>query len=190
MGSTFRLRGGLVIGVALAVLTLCACSTKTPAAGGLGGLSTVKSTTSANPTSAVSTPTSTSTPKQPTSNPTHKATTPAGPKIVQFNVKQKPACPIIATSDAPFSKDAVDIILEWKVTGATQVALSLDDKNFFKTYHTGSIQDYPTTDEVQLSFACDPANQPNTTHTYTLDTIGGTGGYVQKSLTVTVRTSP
>ena len=88
-------------------------------------------------------------------------------------MKQKPACPVIPTSDAPFSKAGTDIVLEWNVTGATQVALSLDNPGFFKTYHTGSIDNYPTKHTVDLSFQCDPTVQPNTTHKYTLDTIGG-----------------
>jgi hypothetical protein len=95
----------------------------------------------------------------------------------------------VGTTDAPFHQDGADIIVQWKVTGATGVALSLDSPGFFKQYGTGSIGKYGATGEMELSFQCDVTVQPNTTHVYTLDTIGG-GPSVEKSLTVTKPTSP
>jgi hypothetical protein len=75
------------------------------------------------------------------------------------------------------------------VTGATQVALSLDSPNFYAMNGgTGSIGEFAATDTADLSFQCDATVQPNTTHVYTLNTVSKPT--VAKSITVTVRTSP
>lgn len=68
------------------------------------------------------------------------------------------------------------------------MALSLDAPNYFDTHHTGSYSDYGTSGEVDLSFPCDTNVQPNTTHTYTLDTLGSKD--LRKTITVTKQTSP
>jgi hypothetical protein len=177
-------------GIVVTALLLAACSAKSGSSG-TGGLVgpqpgtsvsvTSGSTTTVAPSTATSTPTSVTTSKTSGSG--------GGAHIVTFKVKQKPACPIIPTSDAPFSKEGTNIVLEWNVTGATKVALSLDNPGFFKTYHTGSIDDYSPKHTVDLSFQCDPTVQPNTTHKYTLDTIGG-GATIERTITVTVQTSP
>jgi hypothetical protein len=115
---------------------------------------------------------------------------PSGPRIVSFVVTQQPSCPIVGTTDAPFSKPGTDIKLSWNVTGGVKrVALSLDSPGFFQQYGTGSIDTYAPQGSVDLSFQCDPTDQPNTTHKYTLDTIGG-GTSVEKTITVTKQTSP
>jgi len=182
-------------GIVVAVLLVAACSSKSGSAG-TGGLvgaqpgTTVSVSAGSTTTLAPSTGSTTSTPTTATTSKTSgSGGGSSGVHIVTFKVKQKPACPIIPTSDAPFSKDGTNIILEWNVTGASKVALSLDSPNFFKTYHTGSIDDYAPKKTVDLSFQCDPTVQPNTTHTYTLDTIGG-GATIERSITVTVQTSP
>ncbi len=188
----------VVGGIVVAALSLAACSSKSGSAGA-GGLvgaqpgttvSVSTGPTTTLPPSSGSISTTTSTPTSATTSKTGgSGGGGSGVHVVTFQVKQKPACPIIPTSDAPFSKAGTDIVLEWNVTGATKVALSLDSPNFFKTYHTGSIDDYPTKHTVDLTFQCDPTVQPNTTHTYTLDTIGG-GATVERTITVTVQTSP
>jgi hypothetical protein len=180
----------VVLGVIAMLVALAGCS-KTSTVKGSGGLSGSSPSTSPTvpATSAGSTPT-TGTSATSTATGTHTKTAAAGPTIDYFAVSQKPACPVVATSASPFAKDGVDIKLKWKVTGgASKVALSLDDKDFFKTYGSGTISDYPTTDEIDLAFSCDPTVQPNTTHTYYLDTIGG-GSSVRKVVTITVQTSP
>ena len=181
-------------GLMIAALTSTAACTKTATTTTQGGLSAASGPATAPAASGTGGGTSPS----PTGTTATSATTPAaattkpvatGPRIVDFSVKQKPACPIVPTSDAPFAKDPVNIVLQWTVTGATQVALSLDEPGFFKKYHTGSLDEYPTKQTLELAFNCDPTVQPNTTHVYTLDTIGG-GASQEKTLTVTVQTSP
>jgi hypothetical protein len=188
---TSVVRRWAAIGLATGLLALggCAKSSTVNGAGGLGASSpSLAPTVPGTSGSATAAPTVSSTP---TSTPTHTKTKTPSPTIDSFVVSQKPMCPVIATSDAPGDANpGFDIKLSWHVTGgATKVALSLDDPGFFKKFHTGGIADYPTTDEVDLAFECDPAVQPNTTHTYTLDTIGG-GSSVEKTVTVTVQTSP
>ena len=115
-----------------------------------------------------------------------------GPTIVDFSIKQQPSCPIVGTSDAPFHQDGVNIIVQWKTSGGvTGVGLSLDSPtDFFKNNGgNGSIGNYGPSGQMELSFQCESTNGPNTTHTYTLDTIGG-GKSVQKTLTVTKPTNP
>jgi hypothetical protein len=101
-------------------------------------------------------------------------------QIVSFTVTRQPACPVVGTPDAPFSAPGQDIAIEWKVTGATRVALSVD-KGLYQTYD--GIHGTAT-----ISFPCD-TNQPMTTHTYTINTLGG-GTSRSKTLTVTKQSNP
>lgn len=181
-------RSRLACGLAVVALAATGCASK--GGSGSGGLTGAQPGTSVSVTSGPATtlPTSTPTPT-PTSTSGAGITGTSDPKIVTFKVKRKPACAVIATSDAPFAVDPVNIILEWKVSGATGIALSLDNPDFFKTYHTGSLDNYGTSGTVELPFNCDPTVQPNTTHKYTLDTLGP-GKTQQQTLTVTVQTSP
>jgi hypothetical protein len=119
---------------------------------------------------------------------TASVTAASGATVSSFKITQQPACPIVATTDAPFSKPGVDIKLSWSVTGASKVALSLDSPNFYAMNGTGSIGEYAATDTVDLPFECDVTVQPNTTHVYTLNTVSTPTA--AKSITVTVRTSP
>jgi hypothetical protein len=180
-------RAGVIVSVA-ALLATTACSSKSPAGAGSGGLSGVSAppVTAPAPTPATAVPTDTATSS--TATGTH-TTKPAGPKIVTFDVKQKAICPVVGGGTAaPYMADGQDLILEWTVPGATKVALSLDDKNWFKNNHTGSIgSDYPPSGSLTVPFACDEAQQPFTVHTYTLDAVNGTA---EKTISVSARTDP
>jgi hypothetical protein len=198
-----RTRIWMTIGLATAALLLSACSKSATVTGssGLTGVGSQPPAVSPTPpgatpattspaTSGTTDTTTTDTTKAPTKTKTTTKKASSGPKIDSFVVTQKPSCPIVPTSDAPFSKPGTDIKLKWTASGgATNVALSLDDVNFFKNNGSGSISNYPVTDEVDLAFECDPTVQPDTTHKYILDTIGG-GKSVEKIITVTVQTSP
>lgn len=174
-----RLTAVVVVGLAIAAFTLSGCAKSPPT--GQGALGTTTTTPTSTGTQPTGTPTTTS---------THTSGGGGGGPAVVFSVKQKPSCPIVGTSDAPFSQPGQDIVLQWQTSGgATGVALSIDDPNFFKTYHSGSYGSYGTSGTIDLAFQCDATVQPNTTHTYTLDTTGG-GTSAEKTLTVTVPTSP
>jgi hypothetical protein len=111
--------------------------------------------------------------------------------IDQFKVTQQPSCPVVGSSDAPFTSPGQSIKLSWNVSGpgVTGVALSIDDPTFFDHYQTGSYGTYGKSGELELAFGCDSTSQPTTTHKYTLNTIGG-GPSVSKTLTVSVPTNP
>ncbi|MCW6003056.1 hypothetical protein K1W54_00435 [Micromonospora sp. CPCC 205371] len=120
--------------------------------------------------SAPATPTpTTAAPQTPAARTTTApATTPAttrpptGPKIVYFRVTQQPRCPQ-GTSEYPV--EGVPVILEWKVTGAKQVTLSVDGPGVYDTYETAG--------SATLSFPCGGEPGETVTHTYLLKTVGG-----------------
>ncbi len=114
---------------------------------------------------------------------------PSGPRIVYFKVTSKPACPVVGTSAAPFSAPGQPVTLAWKVTGASGVALSIDDPGFFDAHHTGSYQDYGNEGTVTLAFGCGDTSKPQTTHRYTINTMGGSDS-AAKTISVTVPTQP
>ncbi len=151
-----------------------------------GSASPAVSSSSASPSAAASTLTVVQTTAAAPPAATSKA--PAGASVSYFKVTQQPSCPIVATSDAPYGKPGSDIVVSWSVSGASQVALSLDDAGFYAKYGTGSLADYPATGSAELSFQCDPTVQPNTTHVYYLNTVSKPT--VLKTITVTVPTSP
>lgn len=125
------------------------------------------------------TTTATTKPPTPKSSTTPKSSPSAasGPVIVSFKVTQQPVCERVATSDAPF-QPAKDIIVAWKVTGATNVALSMDG-GLYRS-------DYGPEDQQQLYFAC-KSGDPHPSHTYTITT---SGGGASRSQTITVTISP
>jgi hypothetical protein len=171
---------GLVVGAALllAAATGCAKSDKPTDTADKQGLSTVDQ--SATPTAAG---TATSPASHPSSAPAATSAKPTktsgGAQITTFKVTQQPLCAIPGTTDAPYHRDAQDIILAWQVTGATGVDLYLDG---------GLYGSYGATGNQQLYFACD--TKPKQSHTYKLVTKGGPGQPATKSLTVTADNNP
>jgi hypothetical protein len=133
-------------------------------AGGLGSAQVTSAPTGAAPTS----PSARST--TPAARPTTKRPA-TGPKIVYFRIAQQPRCPQ-GTSEYPV--EGVPVTLEWKVTGAKNVTLSVDGPGVYDTYGaTGS---------ATLSFPCGGEPGETVTHTYLLKTVGG-GPVRSKSLT-------
>jgi hypothetical protein len=74
------------------------------------------------------------------------------------------------------------------VSGASNVALSLDDPTFYMKNGAGSYGEFPSSGTIDFAFECDPTVLPNTTHTYTLNTVSKPS--VAMTLTVTVPTNP
>lgn len=109
--------------------------------------------------------------------PTRKpaTTTQSGPQIVYLRVKQKPQCPQ-GTNQYPVP--GVPLILEWKVSGAHQVALSVDNPTMVGSYGT-----YGTESTETFMFGCGGAPNTLEKHTYTIYTVGG-GAQQRKTLTV------
>lgn len=186
-------------GAALVVsaLALGACASKAKAGSGqlgnLNGTSTPAPTPSVAP-SVTGGSTASSAPPSSTATPSHSGTgggNGGSSVTLTLAITQQPACPVVATSDSPFSSPGSDIIIHWTVSGgATGVAVSMDDPNFFAQYHTGSQQNFDgKSGDAELPYSCDITVQPNTKHVYTFDTLGG-GPTVQKSLTVIKQTSP
>lgn len=102
----------------------------------------------------------------------------AGPQIVSFTVEGNASC---FESGPGFSSPGT-VTLSWKVTGATKVALSIDDPSFFSQHGSGSWEsNLAATHTETISFPCNAGNGVVTTHKYTLDTMDG-GAH--KSMTI------
>ncbi len=185
-----------VFALAATLAAVSACSSNKPANGN-GALTgetptvsptppTASTTATLSPTAAASTASSTTV----TVTSTGTSVAASGPKL-SFVMTQKPSCPVFGDgTDAPFTQAGSDIKLKWSTSGGVKkVALSLDSPGFFQQYGTGSIDTYAPDGSVDLAFQCDPTVLPNTTHKYTLDTIGG-GKTIEKTITVTVQTDP
>jgi hypothetical protein len=115
------------------------------------------------------TTTNSPTPKATTATPKSSPSTASGPQIVTFKISGNASC---SESGPGFSAPGT-VTLTWKVTGATKVALSIDDPTFFGTYGTGSFSTYGATDTQTIPFACNVASGQTATHKYTLDTMDG-----------------
>lgn len=99
----------------------------------------------------------------------------ARPRISYLRVAQRPKC---AEGTAVFRAEPVPLVLEWKITGATGGALSVDDPS-------GTPGTYGPVDlegSMEFSFACTGEVGTTEKHTYALYTVGG--GPV-RSMTVT-----
>ncbi|BCY08284.1 hypothetical protein [Actinoplanes sp. L3-i22] len=110
---------------------------------------------------------------RPTSTHTTTTTTaPAGPVISYYRVSGKPSCPS-GTDQAKFPGE--DVTLEWKVTGADTVTLSVDGPGIYAAYDAK--------DSATLSFPCsgDPGSYQS--HKYLL-TASGPNGTKTRTLTV------
>ncbi|MFY1674190.1 hypothetical protein ACN27G_30300 [Plantactinospora sp. WMMB334] len=88
---------------------------------------------------------------------------PGGPTIDHYRIKQKPQC------DQGTNVNRVPglpVILEWKVTGADQVTISVDGPGVYDTY--------PATGSATINFSCgDGEPGEYVKHTYLLRTVGG-----------------
>lgn len=98
----------------------------------------------------------------------------SGPAIVYFRVRQKPSCPA-GTSVNPIA--GTPVVLEWKVTRADKVTLSVDGPG---VYGDG----YAPTGTETLSFPCSGSEGDIQRHTYLL-TVTNADGKQSKKLAVT-----
>jgi hypothetical protein len=90
----------------------------------------------------------------------------SGTQIVYFRVKQQPKC---EEGTDVYRSPAVPAIIEWKVTGATKVALSVDNPNLVGAYQTYD----GTQGSETFTFSCGGPAGSTETHQYTINTIGG-----------------
>ncbi|BCJ65330.1 hypothetical protein [Polymorphospora rubra] len=111
---------------------------------------------------------------QPTQGGGHPTKPPAGTSIVYFKVVQKPTCP---TGTDPGRA----LIVGWKTTGATAVALSADNPGMVGSYGTY----HGNEGSQEFSFSCAEKGRTET-HTYTIHTIGD-GPQRSKTLDVSLQ---
>jgi hypothetical protein len=144
--------------------------------------STPSPSASAGIPAATPSPGPTATRETPRNTQTTKSTKPAttrppqdeGPRIVYFRIKQKPQCP---QGTSEFPREGTPVVVEWKVTGAREVTISVDGPGIYGTY--------PTEGSETFDFSCGGADPGQTVkHTYLLKTVGG-GSTRSKQLTAT-----
>lgn len=167
----------LAVFAALSVLALAACSDDSDKPNAIPSFATDATAT---PTVAATTPGAATPPATKASTEPPKASPsksqPSGPQIVYFRVKTKPTC----SSGGPgFPATNIGVTLEWKVTGADHVTVSIDGPGEFGTYDTTFTHEFP--------FGCAPQGD-TATHTYLLKTVGG-GPVRDKTITVQARTN-
>jgi hypothetical protein len=102
-----------------------------------------------------------------------------GAQIVSFEVVQQPRC---ASGTTAYETPAVPLKIKWKVTGATGVALSVDDPN-----RVGSYGSYGPEETMEFTFSCGGAVGSTETHKYTIHTTGGSGQAKSKTVTVSTK---
>lgn len=115
---------------------------------------------------------------RPTTAPTTSA--PDGSAVIaSFEVTQQPRC---AEGTAVVRAPAVPVIISWRVTGATGVALSVDNPQI-----VGSYGQYGPQESLELSFPCDGPVGSTVTHTYSITTVGGTGKARSRAISASAR---
>jgi hypothetical protein len=100
----------------------------------------------------------------------------SGPVIVYFRIKQKPECPK-GTNVAPIP--AVNLVVEWQVTGVDKVTLSVDGPGVYNTYSAQGTETF--------YWSC--GGQPGTTvsHTYLLRAVTAGGVEAKKTLSASAK---
>jgi hypothetical protein len=102
-----------------------------------------------------------------------------GAQIVSFTVAQQPTCPSGTTK---YETPGVPLKISWKVTGATGIALSVDDP-----HRVGSYGSYGAEGTLEFTFSCGGPVGSTETHRYTLTTTGGSGEPKSKTVTVSAK---
>ena len=102
-----------------------------------------------------------------------------GAQIVNFTIVQQPRC---ASGTTKYETPAVPLKISWKVTGATGVALSVDDP-----HRVGSYGSYGLEETMEFTFSCGGAVGSTETHKYTITTTGGSGEARSKTLAVSTK---
>ncbi|MFL6142020.1 MAG: hypothetical protein ACJ72N_09180 [Labedaea sp.] len=106
---------------------------------------------------------------------------PAAPSV-SLSVARQPTCPVRGTPDAPFSAPGTDVIIQWKVTGASGAAVAVDNPKVYGAY--GS---YEAAGQLSLAFPC-ADTEGKTTHTYTVWPAGNKN--VSKTISVSAQNNP
>ena len=103
-----------------------------------------------------------------------------GPHIISFTAKGA-VCPVDSKGTAaPYSKPG-EVTISWKISGATGVSLSMDH---------GLYDSYDGTSGTQkLPFQCDNSKPQTVTHTYTLETTGGSPK-ASKTISASAQSNP
>ena len=141
-------------------------------------------TAPATPTPEGSAPVATATPDQPGGQPPGSGDSddsggqptpsePAGPRIETFRVAQEPMCPGGTTAN-PI--DGRPVTLEWQVTGAEQVSISIDGPGVYGTYPADGGDTY--------DFGCEGSEGDIQRHTFLLTAVVD-GRTVTETLVVT-----
>ncbi|MDQ7905498.1 hypothetical protein RB614_13290 [Phytohabitans sp. ZYX-F-186] len=145
----------------------------TPSPSADAGLGTLEATVSPSPATTYETPRNTETTRTTTTT-TTRPPQDTGARIVWFRITQEPQCPQ-GTTEYPV--EGVPVVVEWKVTGADKVTISVDGPGIYGTY--------PTEGSETFTFSCGGAADGETVkHTYLLKTVGG-GSTKSKQLTAT-----
>lgn len=166
----------LTAGLAAATLAGCAATGSTPSAApgpsssadadsatsGLGASSAAASHSASSSSSKPSAKKSAS--AKHTTKPS--SSTASGPRIVSFRIAQHPKC---AEGTAVFRADPVPLIIEWKISGATGAALSVDDR----THTAGTYGSVDLQGTEEFAFTCAGDVGTTETHTYAIYTVGG-----------------
>ncbi|HWS32656.1 MAG TPA: hypothetical protein VN408_07920 [Actinoplanes sp.] len=97
----------------------------------------------------------------------------ADPVIAVFRVSRKPICP---SGTDQVQNEGRPVVLEWRVTGAKSVTLSVDGPGVYNTY--------VAEDTATIDFPCGEDAGNEQTHTYTI-AVTGPEGTESKTLTVT-----
>jgi hypothetical protein len=77
-----------------------------------------------------------------------------------------------------FRAPAVPVKISWKVTGATSVALSVDNPERVGAYQ----KDLPLEGQMEFTFSCGGPVGSTETHQYTIHTEGGPGPHKRADL--------
>lgn len=110
---------------------------------------------------------------QPGPKDTGTPTAKPGPKIETFRIVHQPQCPGGTTANPIEGRPAT---LGWRVTGASEVSISIDGPGVYDTY--------PAEDEYTFSFGCSGREGDVQEHTYLL-TATADGITATKTLVVT-----
>jgi hypothetical protein len=104
--------------------------------------------------------------------------TTAGPRIVWFRITQRPQC---SQGTDVYSSPAVPLRIAWQTSGATGVALSVDNPGL-----VGSYGSYGPSGSQEFTFGCGGSAGSTESHTYEIYTISSAGTRKHASLTASV----
>lgn len=171
--------------IASAALLLTGCGDGTPASaepagrGQTGDRPAASSQPTSEPTSESSSGSTSKPSWKPGPGASKSTSAPQGPRIVYFRVKQKPKC---AEGTAVYRAEAVPLVIEWKISGATSGALSVDDP----THTPGTYGPVELKGSQQFPFSCGGPVGSTEKHTYAIYTVGG-GTQKSKTITATAK---